>query len=66
MVPLGNSDVTSSSTNININLKRLTEDDLIGMDNDIMMILWSKYFIDSQGYTVKQNKKFQDKKSTII
>ena len=36
------------------------------VDDALPQILWGKYFIEAQGYTVEHNILFQDNKSTIL
>ena len=43
-----------------------TEAELVGVDDDLPQILWEKYFIKVQGYTVEHNILLQDNKSTIL
>ena len=49
-----------------INVRSSCEGELVGVDNAISWILWCKYFIEVQGYSVEQNVLFQDNKSTIL
>ena len=43
-----------------------TEAELIGIDDAIPSMMWGKYFIEAQGYTVEHNILYQDNKSTIL
>ena len=36
------------------------------MDDALPMMLWCKYFIEAQGYTVEHNILYHDKKSTVL
>ncbi len=36
------------------------------MDDALLFILWARYFIEAQGYTVGENILYQDNKSTIL
>jgi hypothetical protein len=38
----------------------------VGIDDALPAILWARYFIESQGYTVEENILYQDNKSTIL
>ena len=49
-----------------LNTRSSTEAELVGADDVATMIFWTKHFLDSQGYEVKQNILFQDNKSTIL
>jgi hypothetical protein len=48
-----------------INVRSSTEGELVGIDDVLPSILWARYFIESQGYTVEENVMYQDNKSTI-
>ena len=43
-----------------------TEAELIGVDDVMTMILWTKLFIENQGYPIEENILFQDNKSAIL
>jgi hypothetical protein len=66
MMSLGEGTVTSCSTKQKINGKSSTEDELIGVDDAMPRILWTKYLSEAQGYTVEHNKLYQDNKSAIL
>ena len=46
--------------------KEIMEGELVGADDGMSLILWSKYFIEAQGCTVETHKLFQDNKSTML
>ena len=56
---LGELEVSSLSKKNNINVKISTEYETIFMDESMDKILWSKYFIDVQGYKGFHNKLMQ-------
>ena len=58
--------VYSASTRQKINTKSSTEAELVGVDDVMPLILWTRYFLDAQGYDVKENKVFQDNQSAIL
>ena len=62
---LGKGAVTSMSTKHKINTKISTESEFVGADDDLPAALWSKYFIEAQGYTVTQDIMYQDKQATL-
>ena len=41
-------------------MKSSTEGDLIGVHDGLGVLLWSKYFIGAQGYTMEYNKLYKD------
>ena len=49
-----------------LNSRSSTEAELIGLDDALPDILWGRYFLEGQGYTVEHNIVYQDNKSTIL
>jgi hypothetical protein len=49
-----------------LNVKSSCEGELVGVDDALPLILWARYFIEAQGYSMEQNILFQDNKSTIL
>ena len=47
-------------------MKSSTEAELVDVDGVSTMILWTKLFMESQGYNIEKNILFQDNKSTIL
>jgi hypothetical protein len=56
----------SVSTNQKLNTKSSTESELVGIDDMMPIILWTCYFLLSQGYEVIKNLLLQDNKSLIL
>jgi hypothetical protein len=56
----------SVSTQQKLNTKSLTESELVGIDGMMPIILWTCYFLLSQGYGVVENLLLQDHKSSIL
>ena len=50
----------------NLNARSSTELELIGIHDALVLMMWGKYFIEAQGYTVSHNILYQDNKSTIL
>ena len=48
-----------------LNTKSSTEAELVAVDNLIPQILWTHYFLQAQGFTVRDNILFQDNQSTM-
>jgi len=63
---LGKGHPYSASTKQKLNTRSSTEAELIGVDDLMPMILWTRMFIEAQGYEVEDNIIFQDKKSTML
>jgi hypothetical protein len=55
-----------SSTKHNLNTRSSTETEIVGADNFMPAICWTRSFMKAQGYGVKDNVLFQDNKSSII
>ena len=55
-----------SSTKQKLNTRSSTESELVGVDDMMPSILWTRYFMKEQGYEVTDNVIFQDNKSTML
>eukprot|EP00956_Cyclotella_meneghiniana_P038953 scaffold162906_cov46-Cyclotella_meneghiniana.AAC.1 len=66
MMSLGRGAPISFSRKQKLNVRSSCEGELVGVDDAMPYILWARYFIEAQGYTVEQNIIFQDNKSTIL
>ena len=66
MLTLGSLAITSFSRKQKIDAKSSTEAELIGVDDDLSKILWTRYFMKSQGYKIDENILFQANKSAIL
>jgi hypothetical protein len=49
-----------------LNTKSSTEAELVGVDDVTTMILWTKLFLQAQGYNISRNVVHQDNKSAIL
>ena len=65
MITLGKGAVISKSTKQKINTDSSTISELIGMHDMIPEVLWTKYFIEAQGYKVDHDIVMQDNESEI-
>ena len=52
--------------NKKLNTRSSTEVELVGADNVSILILWTRLFLEAQGYEVKDNILYQDNKSAIL
>jgi hypothetical protein len=66
MMSLGERAVTSFSKKKKINGKSSTEGELIGVDDAMPRILWTKHLIEAQGCAMDHNMLYQDNKSAIL
>eukprot|EP00980_Cylindrotheca_fusiformis_P011346 scaffold2624_cov154-Cylindrotheca_fusiformis.AAC.1 len=49
-----------------LNTRSSTEAELVGVDDAATYILWTKLFLEKQGYKIEKNILYQDNKSTIL
>ena len=56
----------SSSTKQKLNTRSSTESELVAVDDLMPSVLWTRLFLEAQGYGVKENIVFQDNKSAIL
>jgi hypothetical protein len=49
-----------------LNTRSSTEAELVATDDAVNMILWTKLFLEEQGYNISQNILYQDNKSAIL
>ena len=61
----GKGAVISGSKAQKINTKSSSECELVGVDDFLPTILWARYFMEEQGYEIKQNTIHQDNESTL-
>ena len=66
IMTLGKGAIVSISSKHKINTRSSTEAELIGIDDVISNVLWTKLFMEHQGIEIKQNIIYQDNKSTIL
>jgi hypothetical protein len=66
MFTLGEGAASSYSRKLKINTRSSTETELMGADLYMPEMLWSSYFIQSQGYDMKTIKLYQDNRITEL
>jgi hypothetical protein len=67
MMSLGKGAIYGTSTKQKLNTKSSTKAELVGVFNDIMPhILWTRYFLEAQGYTVDDSIINQDNQSAML
>ena len=62
---LGSGTICSISTKQKVNTRSSTEAKLVGFDDVVSKILWSKLFIEAQGFEVKANIVYRDNTSSM-
>ena len=63
---LGHGSVYSSSTRQKLNTKSSTEAEVVGVDDALPMVLWTRHFLLEQGYNVSDNVIYQDNQGAMI
>jgi len=63
---LGKGVMYSSSCKQKLNMKSSTEAELVGIDNAMGQVLWTRHFLAAQGKYVPMTTIYQDNKSTIL
>ena len=58
--------IISISRNNNLNTKSLTEAELIKADDAMPQMLWTRYFLEAQGYGIDENILYQDNMSAML
>ncbi len=62
----GDGAVQSISRKQKLNTKSSTDSELVGVDDALVMILWTKLFLEEQGYDINSKILYQDNKSAIL
>ena len=62
----GEGAVQSISRKQKLNTRSSTKAELVAADDAAVMILWTKLFLEEQGYAVEKNILYQDNKSAIL
>ena len=63
---LGKGAIYSTSTRQKLNTKSSTEAELVGVNDVMPQTLWTRYFMEVQGYEVHDNIVYQDNQSAIL
>jgi hypothetical protein len=66
MMTFGKGAAMSFARGQKLNVRSSTECELVGIDDAMPQMMWGKYFVEAQGYTVEHNILYQDNKSTIL
>ena len=63
---MGNGAIVQISRKYKMHVGSSTKSELVSIADVLGMILWCKYFVEAQGYTIESNLLYQDNKSTIL
>jgi hypothetical protein len=66
VLSLGHGFPIVSSTKQKLNTRSSTETEIVGYDDFMPAIYWTRYFMKAQGCGIKDNVLFQDNKSSIL
>jgi hypothetical protein len=66
VMTLGKGAVYGTSTRQKLNTRSSTEAELVGVDDLMAQVLWTRHFLMSQGYPIDDNVVYQDNQSTIL
>jgi hypothetical protein len=63
---MGKGSVYSTLTRQKLNTKSLTEAELVAVDDCMPQVLWTRYFLEAQGYEVRESIIYQDNESAEL
>jgi hypothetical protein len=63
---MGSGAIETISRKQKLNTRSSTHAELVGADDMSVMILWTKFFMEAQGYDIQDNILYQDNKSAIL
>lgn len=66
VLTMGSGAMQSMTRKQKLNSRSSTEAELIGVDDAITQVLWTKLFMEAQGYPIEKNILYQDNKSSIL
>lgn len=66
MMTLGRGAVCSSSLRQRLNTRSSTEAELVAANDFMPQILWTRHFLQAQGYDIRDNLLYQDNQSAIL
>ncbi|VEU38525.1 unnamed protein product [Pseudo-nitzschia multistriata] len=65
MMTMGQGAVNSSSSKQKLNTRSSTEAELVGVDDEMTQVIWTRHFLQAQGFTVVDNIVYQDNQSAM-
>lgn len=66
IMSMGKGALQSISRKQKLNTRSSTEAELVGVDDISIMILWTRFFLEHQGYNIEKNIIYQNNKSSIL
>ena len=65
LITMGRGAAFSKSSKQKLNMKNLTEDELVGVNDIMMQVIWTRYFLEVKGYKINYGIIYQDNQSDI-
>eukprot|EP00957_Ditylum_brightwellii_P120007 9158273-Ditylum_brightwellii.AAC.4 len=62
---MGKGAIYASSTNQKLNTQSSAEAEIVGVNGMMPQVLWTRYFMEAQGYKVSDNIAYQDNESAM-
>jgi hypothetical protein len=66
VLTLGKGAIYATSTRQKIGTKSSTEAELVGVSDVISQVIWTRYFLEAQGYSVSDSIVYQDNQSAML
>jgi hypothetical protein len=66
MLTLGKGVTYAASTKQKLNTKSSTESEVVGVDDGMPQFLWTRYFLEAQGYGIDESIINQDNQSSML
>ena len=66
MMSMGKGSIVNVSRKHKLNTGSSTEAELVSISDVLGMMMWCKYFMENQGYTIENNILYQYNKSTML
>ena len=63
---MGRGSIYSLSTKQKINTRSSTKAELVWVNDAMSLIIWTRNFLEDQGFSIKDNVVFQDNESTML
>ncbi len=65
LMTMGKGVASSSSNKMKCNTRSSTDTELISLHNKLPDVIWTRYFVECQGYEINENVIFQDNMSVL-
>ena len=65
VISFGRSAIVSKSSKQKLNTKSSTEAELVGASDFLLKLIWTRMFLEKQGYEITENTFYQDNQSVM-